>query len=270
MLSLLDFRLTPAQHLDSPKTRPGRVTQIRGIIFQSDIGSAVGRLVRPLEAMDQWWAGLVNGTPPREHPDQKQPPLAMHAGVLVVVEDGSEHVVEQIAATVSDWLSNGLHWTPVADFRARNEEDGGGWSTVVPAEEFRQVDDTTILIAIERLNAIRGRPFIKEDCTALIGRIFGADTRMFADSPLLRLVGIDFRSGEPAMPLLRRDATLSPEAEQQMRAHVLRNLPDPAASARSMSLCQLRQRAWISAGCALAAVMVIGELSSHCKTRKRR
>ncbi len=54
--------------------------------------------------------------------------------------------------------------------------------------------------AISHLNDIRGRPFIREDRTAFIARVFRLKRRIFADSPILRSLGFEMRSGEPALP----------------------------------------------------------------------
>ena len=170
----------------------------------------------------------------------------MHAGLHVSLEDGRHFVVEQLAGGFHDIFVDGLHWTPMDEFKGREREDIGGWDATIPPRQLREVDAADEARAIHRLNNIRGRPFVHEDCTGFIGRVFGADRRIFADSPILRSIGIDMRSGEPALPLLSREATLDPESARRLRLDALRDLPDPAAESGSMSLRQLHHRALVS------------------------
>jgi len=110
---------TPAEE---HRLRPGRVVELRGVIFQSDGGSTIGRLfIRPLEAIDRWIAGVL--------PTRDRTSLAMHAGVHVVLEDGREIVAEQLVGTLYMDLVSGLSWTPLRQFR---ERDRGGWDVTVP------------------------------------------------------------------------------------------------------------------------------------------
>ena len=89
---------------------------------------------------------------------------------------------------------------------------------------------------------------------------------MFADSLILRSIGVDMLSGEPALPLLSRQATLDPESARRLRLDALRDLPDPAAESGSMSLRQLHHRALITgAECATAALLI-----ALLRRRKRR
>jgi hypothetical protein len=198
--------------------RPGSVTSIHGIVFQSDGKSTVGRLfIRPLEALDRWIVGILPG--PRE------PTLAMHAGIHVTIDGAREYVVEQLVGSFYLDFNNGLNWTPIEDFRKR---DRGGWDVTVPASVFRRIEQPAVDETIKCLNAIEGRPFVGEDCTAFIERAFGG-RRMFADSPLLRALGVGARIGDPALPLFRPDA----RAAHLLQFDKIKNLPDPLADAKS-------------------------------------
>jgi hypothetical protein len=60
----------------------GRVIELRGIIFQSDNHSVLGAwLIRPIQMFDRRLAGLGKSV--------FGPPLAMHVGLHVVIEDGN-------------------------------------------------------------------------------------------------------------------------------------------------------------------------------------
>ena len=70
----------------------GRVIELRGIIFQSDNHSVLGAwLIRPIQMFDRRLAGLGKSV--------FGPPLAMHVGLHVVIEDSREFVVEQLFGT---------------------------------------------------------------------------------------------------------------------------------------------------------------------------
>jgi hypothetical protein len=211
--------------------RPGRVVALRGIIFQSDARSDVGAwFIRPFEALDEWVAGL--------RPNRGGPPLAIHAGLHVALDDGREFVVEQLVGGAYKDLQDGLCWAPLARFRAR---DRGGWDVTVPATAFRGVTDEIVRETIQRLNRIDGAPFFAEDCTALIERAFGT-RQLFADSPTLRALGIRGRLGDPAMPLLRADAALDERVRTLLRTDVLAALPGPghASEPRAASVWGVR------------------------------
>lgn len=198
--------------------RPGRVVQLRGIVLQSDAVSVLGAwIIRPVETLDMLFAGLGRSS--------DSPALAMHAGLHVVLEDGREFVVEQLFGTPREDFLDGLNWTPLETFRAR---DHRGWDVTVPPTAFRQVDERVVEEVVEFLNCIRGRPFFGEDCTMLIERAFGK-RRMFADSPTAQSLGFGVRVGDPALALLKPDARLDPKAERLLRADFLRRLPDPTA-----------------------------------------
>jgi hypothetical protein len=202
--------------------RPGAVTAIRGIVFQSDGQSTVGRLfIRPIEALDRWIVGIL--------PSPGEPTLAMHAGIHVTIDGSREYVVEQLVGSLYLDFKNGLNWTPIDDFRKR---DRGGWDETVPATEFRRLDQRAVDETVARLNAIEGHPFMGEDCTAFIERAFGG-RRLFADSPLLRTMGIGARIGDPALPLFRPDASLDQQAARLLQFHNIKDLPDPLADAES-------------------------------------
>lgn len=199
-------------------TRPGRVVELRGIILQSDSVSVLGAwIIRPVETLDMYLAGLGRS--------RNAPPLAMHAGLRVVLEDGREFVVEQLFGTPREDFVDGLNWTPLESFRARDHE---GWDVTVAATAFRNVDETVVGEVVQFLNDIQGRPFFGEDCTVLIERAFGR-RRLFADSPTARALGFGMRVGDPALALLKPDVRLKEDAERLLRADFLRALPDPTA-----------------------------------------
>jgi hypothetical protein len=212
------------------RTNPcsARVVALRGIIFQSDRESIVGDVViRPLEMLDRLAAGIV--------PTHPRPGLAMHAGLHLVLADGNEVVAEQLLSSAEDLLRDGLYWTPLDTFRRR---DRGGWDLTVPATSLRGIDTQAEWQAIERLNAIGGRPFLVENCVDLIERVFGGQ-RVFADSPLARKLGLGLRAGDPALPLLRPDAQLNARAERLLEAGALRRQVDALADPRLPSARRL-------------------------------
>src|ERR1700757_4444111 len=111
--------------------RPGRVAKLCGIVLQSDAVSVLGAwIIRPVETLDMYFAGL--GRSP------ESPPLAMHAGLQVVLEDGREFVVEQLFGTPREDFVDGLNWTPLETFKARDHE---GWDVTVQAMAFRGIDE---------------------------------------------------------------------------------------------------------------------------------
>lgn len=215
------------------KRRPGRVTAIRGILFQYDHRDAPSDwIVHPFEQFDRRLVGLKASW-------RDRPPLAVHTGLLVEVEtpEGSEaRVAEQLFGQTplqifSNLLSSGLHWTPLAEVERR---DHGGWHLIVPATAFRRLDQRAERAAVERLNRIKGRSFLDEDCTAFVERAFGGQ-RLFADSPLFQKLGLPVRIGDPALPLLRPDARLDARTERLLRTDALRRLPDPRDRAGRLS-----------------------------------
>ncbi len=196
--------------------RPGRIVKLRGVILQSDKASVLGGwIIRPIEMLDLCLAGIGRAA--------DAPPLAMHAGLHVVLEDDREFVVEQLLGNPHEDFVDGLNWTPLETFRNR---DHSGWDLTVPAIAFRQVDKGIVEEVVEFLNHIEGRPFFGEDCTMLIERAFGK-RRLFADSPTARALGFGMRVGDPALALLKRQVRLDLEAERLLRADILRALPDP-------------------------------------------
>src|SRR5689334_12922692 len=93
---------TPA----SSQRRPGRVVALEGVIFQSDAASAIGSwFIRPFEALDRRVAGL--------HRSDVKEPIAIHAALHVMLDDGREFVAEQLVGTAYEDLKNGLNWTPI-------------------------------------------------------------------------------------------------------------------------------------------------------------
>jgi hypothetical protein len=230
--------------------RPGRVTAIRGIVFQSDGRSTVGRLfIRPFEAIDRWLVGVL--------PRPGQPSLAMHAGIHVEIGDLGEYVVEQLVGSWYLDFRNGLNWTPYQDFSKR---DRGGWDVTVPASCFRGVDEHVVEGTLRRLNRIEGHPFIGEDCTAFVERALG-DRRVFADSPLLRCFGVGVRIGDPALPLLRRDARLEPATRERLQFDRITALPDALADVGSPNARLLAHRLLPVALLALLAYRIYSSAS---------
>jgi hypothetical protein len=200
----------------SVPNRPSRVVGLRGIIFQSDAVNVLGAwIIRPVETLDMQFAGLGRSS--------DSPPLAMHAGLHVELENGKDFVVEQLFGTPREDFVDGLNWTPLETFRAR---DHGGWDVTVPATAFREVDESVVQEAVNFLNSIPGRPFFGEDCTTLIERAFGK-RRLFADSPTARALGFGMRVGDPALALLKQEVRLDQRAESLLRADFLRALPNP-------------------------------------------
>ena len=203
----------------SAAQRPGCVVELRGIIFQSDMSSTVGAIfIRPIESFDRWQAGLARGF--------GEQPLAMHAGLHVVMEDGQEFVAENLVGTWFEDFHDALNWTPLENFRTR---EGAGWDATVTATAFRGIDDAIVAEVVASLNTAVGRPFVNEDCTEFIERAFGG-RRLFGDSPTARNLGFGLRVGDPALPLLRPDAQLDARATQLLRAETVRAQLDPLAA----------------------------------------
>ena len=214
-----DQPLTRIRSQPPSARRPGRVTGLRGIIFQSDASSVIGAIfIRPIESFDRWQAGLA-----RAAGDE---PLAMHAGLHVVLEDGREFVAEQLVGTYFEDFEDALNWTPVEQFRTR---EGAGWDVTVPATAFRGIDEAVVAEVIGYLNAIGGKPFVDEDCTEFIERAFGG-RRLFGDSPTARDLGFGLRVGDPALPLLRQDARLDVRATRLLEAEIVKTQRDPLAA----------------------------------------
>jgi hypothetical protein len=219
----------PSRYVASRAHRPGTVTAVRGIAFQSDGRSTIGAIfIRPLEALDRWIVGI--------QPRPGAPSLAMHAGLRIQIDGRHDYVAEQLLGTWDLAFKSGLNWTPYEAFKQR---DRGGWDVTVPLTEFRAIDDTIVEQTARRLNTITGHPFVGEDCTAFIERACGG-RRLFADSPLLRLFGLGARIGDPAMPLLRAEARIDERARRLLQVEVLQRLPDPRADAHSPNA-----RVWI-------------------------
>ena len=203
-----------SQNRPSTHHRPARVREIKGIVFQSDGQSGVGaRFIRPVESVNRRVAGIRF--------DPNGPSLAMHAGIHVILENGEEWVAEQLHGTIENYLGTAFNWTPIETFR---ERDRGGWDVTIPATAFRHVDEEQVAKTVERLNTLGGHPFLREDCTAFIEHMFSH--QLFAHVPMLGLLGINVPIGDPAMPLLRPDARLDPEAARLLRLNELRQLKD--------------------------------------------
>ena len=210
----------PSSTPSNPRTRPGTVRELVGIIFQSDTVSVLGAwVIRPVETLDRRFSGLARSP--------GGPPLAIHAGLHVRLTDGREVVAEQLFGTPFEDFSDGLNWTPLDQFRSR---DHRGWDVTVAATCFRNIDDAAVEEAVAFLNRLEGRPFFGEDCTSMVERVFNK-RRLFADSPSARFLGLGgLRVGDPALPLLRPDAHLSSRAEELLRGDALRQLPDPTTA----------------------------------------
>ncbi len=240
--------LLPRTHPPAEAVRPGRVVGLRGIIFQSDAASTIGAwFLRPFEELDRRVAGIA-----LNRPDAPRPPI--HAGLHLDLEvDGElrEYVAEQLVGPLYDDLYDGLHWTPIAQFRAR---DRGGWDATVPALAFRAVTEAAVAEAVARLNRIQGHPFIGEDCVAFVERAFGG-RRLFADSPTFRKLGIAVRVADPALPLLRPDFPLPPRTARLLRVETLRRLPDAIARSAATSASW---RVHVAALAVVAALLGIG------------
>ena len=239
--------------------RPGRVVELKGVVFQSDGSSVIGALfIRPLESFDRWQAGLTRGT--------GDWPLAMHAGLHVVIEDGREFVAEQLVGTPFEDLRDALNWTPLAEFRRR---EASGWDVTVPATAFREIDDAAVAEAVETLSAVRGHAFLGEDCTMFIERVFGG-RRLFGDSPTGQALGVGLRVGDPALPLLRADAALDDRARRLLRVGVVRRQPDPLAEhdAPNAHLWLGRLLVWGALLLSLAGALGLHE--RHARRQRRR
>lgn len=250
----------PSPTRESVQTRPGRVTSLVGVIIQSDASDPIGRyFIRPVEGLDLLCAGVldVSKSAKFRRGDGREAGLGMHAGLHVRLEDGREYVVEQLCGGIHEWFVNGLHWTPLESFHRRGNPAAGGWDATVPMDCFRQIDPASVEYAIAHLNSIRGVGFIHEDCTAFIARVFGPNHRLFADSPIMKAIGVYMRSGEPALPLVKRDAQLAPRSASLLKVDALRKLPDPIAANDSISLRQLHLRCLLitTIGMALAALV---------------
>jgi hypothetical protein len=232
--------------------RPGEVTAIRGIVFQSDGQSTIGRIfIRPFEALDRWVVGIL--------PRPGEPSLAMHAAIHVQIDGGRDYVAEQLVGSFYMDFHNGLNWTPYDQFKQR---DRGGWDVTIPATAFRQVDERLVEQTVHGLNQIQGHPFLGEDCTAFIERAFGGK-RLFADSPLLRGLGIGMRVGDPALPLLRPDATLDQDARTRLQFDAIKQLPDALADVEAPNV-----RLWIHRALPLALVAAAG-LAGYSSASRR-
>jgi len=209
-------------YVEDHALRPGTVTAIRGVIFQSDGRSTIGRIfIRPFEALDRWIVGIL--------PKPGEPSLAMHTGIHVIIDGDQEYVAEQLVGSFYLDFLNGLNWTPIQKFR---ERDRGGWDATVPATAFRSVDENIFEDTKTNLNAIEGHPFIGEDCTAFVERAFGSG-RMFADSPLLRALGVGMRVGDPALPLFKPVAQVDEPACTYLQFEKIKDLPDAMADVES-------------------------------------
>lgn len=223
---------------------PGQVVDLHGIIFQSDNRSVMGAwLIRPVQMFDRRLAGLRQST--------FGSPVAMHVGLHVSIEGGREFVVEQLFGTPWNAFVDGVNWTPLEVFRARNR---GGWDVTVPATAFRKIDDRTVKEAIEFLNGIQARPYFSEDCPTFVERAFGR-RRLFADSPTAKWLGFGVRMGDPALPLLRPEIRLDRRTERLLQASLLRTLPDPVTSWNSPNARFLLHRMIFMGGFLLTGVL---------------
>ncbi len=240
-------------------TRPGRVAELKGVIFQSDNSSVIGALfIRPLESFDRWQAGLLRGTGDK--------PLAMHAGLHVVMEDGKEFVAEQLVGTLFEDFRDALNWTPLEEFRTR---EASGWDVTVPATAFRGVDDRTVEQAVAALNKVRGHGFVGEDCTMFVERVFGG-RRLFGDSPTGQALGVGLRVGDPALPLLRPDAALDERARHLLRVATVSQQPDPSAAHDAPNAHLWLGRFIVWSAMLLSLTSAVGLYQRHERRKRRR
>lgn len=254
----------PGDPLLAPSTvhynsaRPGRIVEIKGVAFQSDNSSVIGELfIRPLESFDRWQAGLARG--------DGESPLAMHAGLHVVAEDGREFVAEQLVGTLFEDFRDALNWTPLAEFRRR---EASGWDVTVPATAFRGIDDAAVAEAVATLNVVRGHAFAGEDCTMLIERVFGG-RRLFGDSPTGQALGLGLRVGDPALPLLRDDAALDGRARHLLRVRVVSQQPDPSAGHDAPNAHLWLGRLIVWSTLLISAAGTVGLWQRHKRRRRR-
>ena len=89
------------------------------------------------------------------------------------------------------------------------------------------------------------------DLTAFVERAFG-DRRMFADSPLLRALGLNMRIGDPALPLIKRDAQIDEPARTLLQIEKIGDLPDAVASPESPNI-----QLWVHRGMMLGALATL-------------
>lgn len=233
-----------SRYKDEHARRPGTVTGLTGIVFQSDGKSTIGRMfIRPLEALDRCLVGLV--------PKPGRSSLAMHAGIRVTIDGSRDYVAEQLVGTWDLTFRNGLNWTPYDTFKNR---DRGGWDVTVPATEFRNIGTLESEETVKSLNTIQGHPFVGEDCTEFIERAFKG-RRLFADSPLLDMFGVGGRIGDPALPLLKPNANLDDKERDLLQVDAIIDLPDPRADADSPNV-----RNWLIR---LAPVAVVAWVLGH-------
>jgi len=177
----------------------------------------------------------------------------------VELKDGRRFVVEQLFGTTRENFVNGLNWTPLETFKAR---DHAGWDFTIPPTEFRNIDQKIICEVVEFLNRIEGHPYFGEDCTGLVERAFGK-RRLFADSPTAELIGFGMRVGDPALMLLRSDAQFDPKTETRIRADVLRALPDPTTDWDDPN-----GRLWIKRGLLALAIVAVAVVLKGLRRRQ--
>ena len=250
--------LLASSNIQHNSTRPGRIVELKGVIFQSDNSSVIGELfIRPLESFDRWQAGLARG--------DGDAPLAMHAGLHVVAEGGKEFVAEQLVGTLFEDFRDALNWTPLEEFRTR---EASGWDTTVPATAFRGIDEVAVAEAVATLNTVRGHAFVGEDCTMFVERVFGG-RRLFGDSPTGQALDIGLRVGDPALPLLRDDAGIDERTRHLLRVRVVSQQPDPSASHDAPNAHLWLGRLIVWSTVLLSAAGAVGLWQRH-ERRKRR
>src|SRR5258708_6742704 len=87
--------------------------------------------------------------------------------------------------------------------------------------------------------------------------------RMVDDSPLVRSFGIGARIGDPALPLLRRDAPLDPETKRKLQFDKIKELPDALANAESPNV-----RIWLVRLIPLALLALLAKRVYSSSSRK--
>ena len=118
---------------------------------------------------------------------------------------------------------------------------------------------------VESLNTVTGHPFVGEDCTEFIERVFGG-RRLFGDSPTGQALGFGLRVGDPALPLLRPDVKLDARTTELLRVETVRAQPDPTAANDSFNAHRWLGRIVVWSVLALA----LGSISDLVRRRRNR
>ena len=235
--------------------RPGQVTAIRGVISKrrQEHGwprhHSAPRGARPLDRRHLAFA--------------REPTLAMHAGLHVVIDGEREFVAEQLvgnlyldfpqrpqldaAGQVPAARSGRLGPDGARDGFSSGRRRGGGANDPTPE------CDRGASVPGRRLHGIHR------------ARLSAAD----ACSPTARCcarLGIGVRIGDPALPLLRPDAHLDARARELLQFDEIKNLPDALADADSPNARNwLLQRGLPALGLSVAVGLVAVRYSSSSR-----